>query len=92
MTEWIANCEVCQRSKGEHVPTPGLLQPIPIPNQTWQVITMDFIEGLPKSEGKDTILVVVRLLRVVISLPSHTLSQQLKWLKWCKLSYLKPTK
>lgn len=59
LTEWIANCEVCQRSKGEHVPTPGLLQPIPIPNQAWEVITMDFIEGLPKSEGKDTILVVV---------------------------------
>jgi hypothetical protein len=25
----------------------------------WQLITMDFIEALPKSEGKDTILVVV---------------------------------
>jgi transposase InsO family protein len=25
----------------------------------WQLITMDFIEALPRSEGKDTILVVV---------------------------------
>jgi hypothetical protein len=25
----------------------------------WQHITMDFIEALPKSEGKDTILVMV---------------------------------
>lgn len=38
---------------------PGLLQPLPIPNQAWRHISMDFIGGLPKSQGKDTILVVV---------------------------------
>jgi hypothetical protein len=45
--------------KSERIHPPGLLQPLPIPSGAWQDLTMDFIEGLPKSEGYDTILVVV---------------------------------
>ncbi len=30
-----------------------------IPTQAWKLVSMDFIEALPLSEGKDTILVVV---------------------------------
>lgn len=56
---YIAVCEVCQRNKGENVQYPGILQPLPIPDQAWRHINMDFIEGLPKSKGKEVILVVV---------------------------------
>lgn len=39
--------------------TPGLLQQLPIPNGAWQDISMDFITGLPKSEGYTIIWVIV---------------------------------
>jgi hypothetical protein len=56
---FVAECPVCQRSKFENCPYPSLLTPLPIPEIAWSFISMDFNEGLPKFEGKDTILVVV---------------------------------
>ncbi|KAE8671970.1 hypothetical protein F3Y22_tig00111877pilonHSYRG00250 [Hibiscus syriacus] len=37
----------------------GLLQPLPIPERPWESISMDFIIGLPHSEGLSSIMVVV---------------------------------
>jgi hypothetical protein len=37
----------------------GLLQTLSVPSQVWDEISMDFVEGLPKSNGKEAILVVV---------------------------------
>ncbi|KAK4394517.1 hypothetical protein Sango_1606000 [Sesamum angolense] len=38
-------------------------EPLPILEQAWSCISMDFIEGLPQSYGKDSILVVIDRLR-----------------------------
>ncbi|KAJ1700090.1 hypothetical protein LUZ63_008602 [Rhynchospora breviuscula] len=56
---YIRSCDVCQITKPEHVAMPGLLQPLPIPPEAWHSIGMDFITGLPKSEGKEVLLVIV---------------------------------
>lgn len=56
---YVQECAVCQRSKAKHCHYPGLLEPLPVPDMAWTHISMDFIEGLPKSNGKDVILVVV---------------------------------
>lgn len=56
---YIAQCPICQRAKGEHCLAPGLLEPLHVADMAWQHVTMDFIEGLPNSGGKDVILVVV---------------------------------
>lgn len=57
--QFIRECSTCQQNKHENIATPGLLQPLPIPHAPFIDISMDFVEGLPKSEGKDVIMVVV---------------------------------
>jgi hypothetical protein len=56
---FVAECDVCQRNKGETVKSPSTLQPLPIPPAIWKDISMDFITGLPKSGNKSVIMVVV---------------------------------
>src|SRR4051812_2088832 len=67
---FVKQCSVCQQAKHEHCKKPGLLQPLPVPDGPWQSISMDFVEGLPKSDGYSTILVVVdRFSKVAHFLP-----------------------
>ncbi|GJY42186.1 retrotransposon-related protein [Tanacetum coccineum] len=56
---FVRECLVCQRYKPDLAAYPGLLQPLPIPEKVWTSVSMDFIEKLPKSQGKTAILVVV---------------------------------
>ena len=53
--KYVAKCDTCQRNKSENVRTPGLLHLFYIPSQMWEEISMDFIEGLHVSKGKDKI-------------------------------------
>jgi hypothetical protein len=43
----VARCLECQQVKAEHRCPTGLLQPHSIPESKWEVISMDFIVGLP---------------------------------------------
>lgn len=56
---FVAGCSICQQAKPDRAKYPGLLQPLPVLSHAWQMISMDFVEGLPKSHGKDCILVIV---------------------------------
>jgi hypothetical protein len=56
---FVADCLVCQQNKVEAIKTLGLLQPLSIPSQHWEEVSMDFITGLPKSKGKSVIMVIV---------------------------------
>lgn len=56
---YLRGCNVCQSCKYDTAASPGLLQPLPIPEAVWIDISMDFIDGLPLSFGKSVILVVV---------------------------------
>jgi hypothetical protein len=67
---YIQQCSVCQQAKHSHSHPTGLLQPLPILDGVCQDLSMDFTEGLPKSEGYSVILVVVeRLTRFAHFLP-----------------------
>jgi hypothetical protein len=43
IVEYLAKCMECQKVKIEHRHPAGLLQPLPIPEWKWDVVTMDFI-------------------------------------------------
>lgn len=47
VTQFVQQCQVCQQAKSEHTKLPGLLQPLPVPDNAWEIVCMDFIEGLP---------------------------------------------
>lgn len=56
---YVTSCKVCQECKHDNTKPSGLLNPFPIPSETWQHISMDFVEGLPKSQGYSVLWVIV---------------------------------
>lgn len=58
--EFVAKCLTCQKVKIEHQRPARLLQPLRIPEWKWDVVTIDFITGLPKTaSGNDAAWVIV---------------------------------
>ena len=59
MRDFVHACAVCQKNKVDSLRSAGLLQPLEVPSQVWSDISFDFIEGLPRVNGKSAILTVV---------------------------------
>ncbi|KAH0613403.1 uncharacterized protein H6S33_005289 [Morchella sextelata] len=73
IARYLRNCDTCQRSKSNTHGKLGVLRSLPIPEQPWQEVSMDFVTGLPESEGYDAIMVVVdRLTKIRHLLPCNT--------------------
>lgn len=56
---FVQSCVICQQSKIDRTKLPGLLQPLPVPSSAWQSVSLDFVEGLPRSARFNCILVIV---------------------------------
>lgn len=55
---FIDACPVCACGKSSHQPPAGLLHPLPVPRRPWSHITVNFVTGLPTSDGQRVILTI----------------------------------
>jgi hypothetical protein len=71
--QYIAECHHCQTNKRNRQAPEGLLQPLPLPKQSWEHITMDFLTPLPETaRGYTAVLVVIdRLSKMAHFLPTR---------------------
>ena len=56
---YVRHYHVCKRSKGSRFKKQGVLQPLPVPKQRWQNISIDLVTGIPEVHGCNAILNVV---------------------------------
>jgi hypothetical protein len=59
VVDFIVKCLECQKVKVEHRHPAGLLQPLPISEWKWEVVTLDFITKLPRTNKQDDSIMVV---------------------------------
>ena len=72
--QYVTTCLECQRNKPSNARPYGLLQPLPIPQRTFEQVTIDLITQLPRSmRGNDAIVVMVdKLSKLVHYAPCKT--------------------
>uniref|UniRef100_A0A3Q2NTH6 Gypsy retrotransposon integrase-like protein 1 n=1 Tax=Fundulus heteroclitus TaxID=8078 RepID=A0A3Q2NTH6_FUNHE len=56
---FVLSCPVCAQNKPSNQRPAGLLQPLPVPERPWSHIALDFVTGLPSSNGMTTILTII---------------------------------
>uniref|UniRef100_A0A672Z804 Gypsy retrotransposon integrase-like protein 1 n=1 Tax=Sphaeramia orbicularis TaxID=375764 RepID=A0A672Z804_9TELE len=59
VSEYVAACPTCASCKTSHAAPAGLLRPLPVPKRPWSAISLDFVTGLPSSDGYNTVLTIV---------------------------------
>jgi hypothetical protein len=71
IADYVKGCDRCNRTKTFPAAPIGKLMPNRIPDRRWQIITTDFITGLPSSRGYNAIWVVVdRLSKRMHAIPT----------------------
>ena len=56
---YVSHCNLCLHTKIQRHLLTGELQPLPIPEERWDVISVDFISELPELGGYDSVMVAV---------------------------------
>ena len=70
---YVRKCDTCVRNKSSSSVPAGLLQPLPIPEEPWEAISMDYITHLPETRrGHDAILVFVDRLSKMVHFAATT--------------------
>jgi hypothetical protein len=57
--QYCATCDLCLRTKVQQHRPLGELHPLPIPEERWKVVSVDFVVELPESNGYDAVMCVV---------------------------------
>jgi hypothetical protein len=72
MHTFVQSCIICQQAKPDRAKNPGLLQPLRVPKGAWELVSMDFVEGLPQFRNFDCIMVAVdKFTKYAHFLPLH---------------------
>ena len=66
--DYVETCDTCRRGKASHAKPHGPLQPNEIPDGPGQVVTCDFITGLPDVDGHNALQLIVDRHRKIIHL------------------------
>ena len=70
INRYINNYYACCRAKAPRDKKFGLLKPLPVPEQRWKDIVINFIMELPELEGYNTILSIInRLTKIRYFIP-----------------------
>jgi len=72
--QFVRNCGICGRTKVWRDRKQGLLRPLPVAEQQWQEISVDFIGPLPLSQGFDMIAVFTDRLSKGVLLAAYYLT------------------
>jgi len=84
----MQGCFKYQQNKVQHMKKVGELHPLKTPEESWQEISIDIIRPLPKSDGKDTIVVIVDRFTKMIRLKATTTSvssEEIAKIYWDKI-------
>ena len=77
--EYCNSCLVYQGAQVICRKQPGLLQPISIPKQVWEVLTVDFITSLPESHAYEGVYNAILVMVCKFSKMAHYIPARKDW-------------